>query len=69
MIKITRGGVCGIRRENYRCCLDITRCVISRKGKPQLKLCHLHALEYVTGKPVMVPTIAQQQIITLELGA
>lgn len=62
-------GMCGIRRESYRCALSINRVVFSRKGKPQIRLCHLHALEYLTGKPVMVPSIAQQEIDMVDLGA
>lgn len=69
---------CAIWRPNsgspYRCVLNITRVVeswdpIRGIWSPELRLCHLHAIEYVTGQPVMVPTIAQQHLDMLLLGA
>lgn len=65
---------CGVQREHYRCCLDITRVVESWDAVrclwlPEIRLCHLHAIEYVTGNPVFLPTFAQQEIALRELGA
>ena len=80
VIPRVRGGtggfprVCGIPRLTYRCVLDITRLVEAwdprlETWQPEIRLCHLHAIEYVTGKPVHLPSIAQQQIDLRDLGA
>lgn len=74
IVKVPRAGVCAILSETYRCCLNIT-CVVeawsTARGtwSPEIRLCHLHALEYVSGKPAMMPTFGQQELIMLELGA
>ncbi len=65
---------CGVQRDRYRCCLDITRVVESWSAtrgvwEPEIRLCHLHAIEYVTGEPVFLPTFAQQELMIRELGA
>ncbi len=65
---------CAVLRDGYRCVLDITRVVESwnvRLGiwTPEIRLCHLHAIEYLTGKPVYLPSFAQQQIDLRDLGA
>ncbi len=65
---------CGVQRERYRCCLDITRVVESwdpqaKIWRPEIRLCHLHAIEYVTGEPVFLPTFAQQELSMRELLA
>lgn len=67
-------ATCAILRDNYRCVLDITRVVESWDERrkiwvPEIRLCHLHALEYVTGKPVYLPSFAQQQLDMVDLGA
>lgn len=69
-----RLNVCALRRGDGRCSLSITRVVEAwnerlQAWQPELRLCHLHALEYVTGKPVYLPTFAEQQIIMRDLGA
>lgn len=66
--------VCGIQRDGYRCILDITREVLSwdpnrRIYRPQIRLCHLHAIEYITGSPVYEPTFADKEKAMRELGA
>lgn len=65
---------CFFRVSGGRCVLDITRVVESwndRLGiwQPEIRLCHLHALEYMTGKPVYLPSFAQQQLDMTGLGA
>ena len=65
---------CFFRTGSGRCVLDITRVVESwdaRLGiwQPEIRLCHLHAIEYVTGKPVYLPSFAQQQLDMTGLGA
>ncbi len=66
--------LCMMRIDGGRCVLDITRVVESwnvRLGiwTPEIRLCHLHAIEYLTGKPVYLPSFAQQQIDLRDLGA
>lgn len=70
-VVVKRGNVCAIRRDSYRCCLDITRVVETwdparQVWSPEIRLCHLHALEYLTGKPVFMPTFAQQPVSIAE---
>lgn len=65
---------CGVRCEQGSCVLDLTRVVeswdpVAKIWRSEIRLCHLHAIEYVTGKPVYLPTFAQKQLIMLELGA
>jgi hypothetical protein len=65
---------CLFRIDGGRCVLDITRVVEAWDPRrwlwvPEIRLCHLHALEYVTGKPVYLPSFAQQQVDMMDLGA
>jgi len=65
---------CAVQRDTYRCVLDITRVVeswdpVRKIWTPEIRLCHLHAIEYVTGEKVFLPTFAQQEIAMRELGA
>ena len=58
----------------YQCVLDITREVATWNDErqiwlPQIRLCYLHAIEYVTGKPVMSLTYAERQADMRLLGA
>lgn len=73
-VVVARGGTCAILRATYRCALPINRVVEAwdqwrQVWQPEIRLCHLHAIEYLTGEPVMVPSIAQQELITTQLGA
>lgn len=71
---VPRGNSCAFRSGDYRCALDITRVIESwhlTRGvwMPQLRVCHLHAIECLTGEKVFMPTFAQQRVTMLELGA
>jgi hypothetical protein len=53
--------------------MEINRVVESWDGRrcvwqPEIRLCHLHAIEYLTGEPVYLPSVAQQKIDMLELA-
>lgn len=69
-----RVRICGFQRPEYRCCMEANRLIESwhpslGKWLPELFLCHLHAITYLTGEHVTVPTIAQQERILRDLGA
>ncbi len=73
-IQVKRGNSCAFRSGDYRCALDITRVVEAwdlKRGLwvPELRVCHLHAIEYLTGQKVFMPTFAQQQVVMPDLGA
>lgn len=48
--------------------LDITR-VVCANGKPEIRLCHLHAEQFVTGKPIYAETYEDRERILRELAA
>lgn len=72
---IPRGNACCFRfREEAACVIDINRLVSTWDAErklwiPQMRLCHLHAEEAVTGRPVMKETHADRERIMLELSA
>ncbi len=58
----------------YRCMHDITREIATwsahcKRWLPQVRLCHWHAIEYVTGKPVLEPSYEEKQADMRALGA
>jgi hypothetical protein len=57
-----------------RCVLTVNRLYStwhkpSLTWRPQLKLCHLHAQEAMTGKPVMAETFEERERVMRLLGA
>lgn len=65
---------CGKRMEGGSCVIDITRVVeawdpVQKRWQPEIRLCHLHAMEYVTGYPVYMPTHEDKERDMRKLGA
>jgi hypothetical protein len=60
-------------RSDARCVLRVNREISTRKTRrepwrPQLRLCHIHALQMLTGKVVMMPDALERERMMLALA-